>query len=294
VQIGEQVGRYLIQAELGGGSTAYVYKGLDTQTNRTVAVKVLHTYLVKNSTIVERFRREAEVIAKLQHPHVVTMLDYYEDAEHFLYVMEYLDTYTVEDVLKKKGKLPAHLALPVVADLCDALVYAHSFKIIHRDIKPSNLFIARGKGVILSDFGLAKPLEDAPITAVGSKMMGTPHYMAPEQVTGGQTDERTDLYQAGLILYQLVTGGLPFQDKSHFKAIMMRIEREAEFSPEQQAQIPEAVRALCLKALRRSPAERYQNALEMRRAVADAQTATAAATPPEAAAPPAATAPPRA
>ena len=268
--LGQTVGKYLFQEELGGGSTAYVYKGIQTDTNRVVAIKMLHTYLLKNSTIVERFRRESKVIERLKHPHIIEFLDYFEDEDHFLYVMEYLKTYTLEDVLNKKKRLPANLALPILCELCEALSYAHALDIVHRDIKPSNLFIARDKGLILSDFGLAKPMGDAPITAVGSKMMGTPHFMAPEQVMGGETDVRTDIYQVGLIIFQTLTGDLPFRDKSHFKAIMLRVNNGPMYAPEHDQYISPRLRAIIDKATAQNPAQRYQTAEDMRVALSQA------------------------
>jgi len=268
--IGTTIGRYLFQEELGGGSTAFVYKGVQTDSHRVVAIKMLHTYLIKNSTLVERFRRESKVIARLKHPHIIEFIDYFEDSEHFLYVMEFLPTYTLEDILKKKKRLPTNLALPIICELCDALAYAHALEIVHRDIKPSNLFVARDKGLILSDFGLAKPMGDAPITAVGSKMMGTPHYMAPEQVVGSDTDARTDIYQVGLILFQTLTGDLAFRDPSHFKAIMLRTQGGPMYDPAHDALVSPRLRAIIDKATRVNPAERYATATDMQQALQQA------------------------
>lgn len=269
--LNKTIGKYLIKEELGGGSTAYVYKGLDTTTHRPVAVKVLHEYLRKNSTIVERFRREAKIIARLRHPNIIEFIDYFEDEEHFLYVMEYLSTYTLEDILEKKGRLPVRLAIPIMEELCDALSYAHALKIVHRDLKPSNLFISRDRGLLLSDFGLAKPLTDAPITTVGSKMMGTPHFMAPEQVNGDETTYRTDIYQVGLIIYQTITGDLPFQSESHFEAIMARTQRLPVFTEEQKKIVHPRLQAIIHKATAVAPEDRYSEAIELKQALEEAE-----------------------
>ena len=269
--IGKTVGKYLFQEELGGGSTAYVYKGLDQELNRVVAIKMLHTYLIKNSTIVERFRRESKVIQRLKHPHIIEFIDYHEDEDNFLYVMEYLKTYTLEDVLEKKKRLPKKLAIPILSELCDALSYAHALDIVHRDVKPSNLFVARNRGLILSDFGLAKPMGDAPITAVGSKMMGTPHFMAPEQVFGGETDARTDIYQTGLIVFKTLTGDLPFNDKSHFKAIMLRTQRGPMYQEQHSPFLSPRLRAIIDKACKIQPEQRYQTAEELKDALDSAR-----------------------
>lgn len=267
--VGSTIGGYVVDQELGGGSTAYVYRAHRMDNGLTVAIKVLHTYLVKNTTIVERFRREAEVIAALQHPHIVVFYEYIEDGDRFCYVMEYLDTYTLETVLERKRRVPITIAVPIACELCDALAYAHSRDIVHRDIKPSNLFIAPDKGLILSDFGLAKPLGDAPITAVGTKMMGTPHFMAPEQVLGEETTPRTDLYQVGLILFQMLTGDLPFRDESHFKAIMARTLGGPEYADEHLRLVPGPLRTFIDRACKVDPAERYGSAIEMRRVLSE-------------------------
>ena len=268
--LNKTIGKYLIREELGGGSTAYVYKGIDTTTQRIVAVKILHEYLRKNSTIVERFRREAKVIARLSHPNIIEFIDYYEDEEHFLYVMEFLATYTLEDILDKKQRLPVRLAIPIMEELCDALSYAHALKIVHRDLKPSNLFISRDRGLLLSDFGLAKPLSDAPITTVGSKMMGTPHFMSPEQVNGDETTFRTDIYQVGLIIFQTITGDLPFSGDNHFEAIMARTQRLPIFTKEQKQLVPPRIQTIILKATAVDPKDRYSEAIELKEALEEA------------------------
>lgn len=265
--IGKTIGRYRIEEALGGGSTAFVYKGIHIESGLYVAIKLLHSYLVRNTTIVERFRRESKVIAKLKHPNIVTFYDYYEDGERFFYVMEYLETVTVEDILEKKGLIPLDLALTISLFLCKALEYAHQHRIIHRDIKPSNLFISKDVGVILSDFGLAKPLDSEPITDAGSQMMGTPNFMAPEQVLGHETTWRTDIYQVGVMLYHMITGKLPFEAETPFLRIMRRTEEPIRFNSEQARQFPEAVGAFIEKATQIDPGGRFASAEETRAAI---------------------------
>ncbi len=235
---------------------ALVYRGVDLLTGETVAIKILHPYLRKNTKILERFKREVAVIAMLCHPNIITFYEYHEDEEYFLYVMEYLETFTLEDVLKHRGAIPLEAALKVLHQLCMALSYAHRRNVIHRDVKPSNLFVTHDRGIILSDFGLAKTLAATPITSVGSQMMGTPFYMSPEQVLGEETDWRTDIYQVGILAYQMLVGELPFKDQSHFKTIMMRTEQDLRAPPEE---VPSQLARIIERCGKRDKRKRYQS-----------------------------------
>ncbi len=265
--IGERVGRYDVVEELGSGAMANVYKVKDIGTKAIYAMKILHPFLNESKTIVERFRRESKVIAALQHEHIVKFRDYVEEGETFAFVMELLEADTLEDILLDAERVPERFAISLIMQLCDALQYAHACSIIHRDIKPSNIFIVEGRGVVLTDFGLAKPLFGTALTMDGAKLMGTPFYMAPEQVTGEKTDSRTDVYQTGLLFYQLVTGRLPFADKSTFEAITARNKEQPSFLPQERLHISDEVIERILKATAISPADRYQSAEEMRESV---------------------------
>ena len=261
--IGETVGKYQVLAELGSGAMANVYKVEEQPSKAQFAMKVLHPFLNESKSIVERFRRESKVIAALRHDHIVKFIDYVEEGETFAFIMELIDAPTLEEILIDTERVPEKFAVSLIIQLCSALQLAHSFHIIHRDIKPSNIFVAQGRGVILTDFGFAKPLFGKALTVDGAKLMGTPFYMSPEQVTGEPTDPRTDVYQTGLLLYQLVTGRVPFANKSTFEAITARTKEQPEFTAEDKILISEELVRRVLKATEVAPAARYQSAQEM-------------------------------
>ena len=204
--IGQSIGSYQVIEELGSGAMANVYKVEYEKTKALYAMKVLHPFLNESKTIVERFRQESKVIAALHHEHIVAFIDYLEEGETFAFIMELIEAPTLEEILLDAQRVPEKFAVSLIMQLCSALHFAHSCNIIHRDIKPSNIFVAKGRGVILTDFGFAKPLFGTALTVDGAKLMGTPYYMSPEQVKGFPTDCRTDVYQTGLLFYQLVTG----------------------------------------------------------------------------------------
>jgi serine/threonine-protein kinase len=262
--IGSKLGKYVIEAELGGGSMANVYKGSDPATGRIFALKVLHPFFAENATMVERFRRESLAIRELESPHIIEFYDYFAAGETFVYVMEYLAAKTLEEILEKKKRIPGAAALAIVSQLCRALACAHAKKIIHRDIKPSNIFLLKARGLVLSDFGLAKPMDAAQLTVAGS-MMGTPHFMAPEQVMGADTDERTDIYQTGLLLYHIVTGDLPFYDKTAFEQITARSLEQPSYDLQRHGQVPEQIRQIVDRATQIRCEQRYGSVQEMAR-----------------------------
>jgi len=277
--VGESVGDYLILAELGSGAMANVYRVRDMRTNGVFAMKVLHPFLNESATIVERFRREASVIAQLDHPHIVTFHDYVEIGETFGCVMELLAAQTLEEILEATGRLNDRFAVSVVRQLASALRFAHGCKVIHRDIKPSNVFVVEGRGVVLTDFGFAKPLTASALTVDGAKMMGTPYYMAPEQVAGAPTDERTDIYQMGILFFQLVTGRIPFAELPPFEAISARCAGRPTFTDDDRASVGAPVRAIIERATSPRPDERFQSADELYEAVSAVRRAAAVTSP---------------
>jgi serine/threonine-protein kinase len=268
--VGTRLAGFELLEDLGGGSMAGVYKARDA-TGALVVLKVLHPFLSGNPRVVARFRREGELLEALVHPNIIAFKGRFEAEGRLIYAMEFLHHRTVEDLLKEHHRLPVRVATRVVADVAAALAHAHVRRVIHRDLKPSNIFYVEAPGrAILSDFGLAKPLDEIPITADGARMMGTPHYMAPEQVLGDPTTPRTDIYQLGLVLFELLTGRRPFEGKYMFKTIMARCEADVAFLPEEEAFLPLPVRQVVLRSTRRRPEERYSDAHELSDAVAEA------------------------
>ena len=265
-------GRYAIGELIGEGGMASVYEAYDTALKRHVAVKMMNTDLVSNSAHRARFRREAEAVAGFQHPHVVAVHDVGDEPVPHL-VMERVRGRTLADRLEN-GPLPAGLALGYISDVLDALAASHTRGMVHRDIKPANVMIAEGPGpagngtVKVMDFGIARALHDA---AVGTQLtrtgqaVGTPHYMSPEQFEGSSTlDGRSDLYSAGVMLFQLLTGRLPFNGDSVFQIGYQHVTTAPPSLTDTGAHVPPGLDALVARALAKSPAERFPDAATMR------------------------------
>lgn len=201
--------RYTIDAVLGRGGAGVVYRAQDGTTGKTVAIKLLDRAFMRTDRLVARYRREAEILQRLQHPNIVGYLDYQQYQGRQFIVMEYLGEETLARVLARAGRLPIDRAFAVCEEICQALIFAHGQHIIHRDIKPANVFLVDGR-VKLIDFGLAVDLEAGQPSTVGLST-GTVAYMAPEQVAGGPVDERTDLYALGTLFYEMICGRHPGQ-----------------------------------------------------------------------------------
>ena len=200
--------RYTIDAVLGRGGAGVVYRAQDGVTGQAVAIKLFDRAFTRTDRLVTRYRREAEILQRLQHPHIVSYLDYQQYQGRQFIVMEYLGEETLARVLAR-GRLPLDEAFAIFEQACEAISYAHSQHIIHRDIKPANIFLAGGH-VKMIDFGLAVDLEAGQPSTVGLST-GTVDYMAPEQIAGRPVDERTDIYALGTLFYEMITGRHPAQ-----------------------------------------------------------------------------------
>ena len=259
--IGQSLGRYQVLEQLGEGGMATVYKAYDTRLERNVAIKVIRTDQVAPALLDEmmkRFEREAKALAKLSHPNIVHVHDYgeYEGAPYL--VMEYLPSGTLQS--RPDKPMPWQEAVHTLLPIAQALAYAHAHNIIHRDIKPGNILLTENGLPMLSDFGIAKILENnqaGPLTSTG-KGIGTPEYMAPEQWTG-QSVPQSDIYSLGVVLYELVTGRKPYSADTP-AGIMLKQASEPLPRPRQfVADLPEGLENVLLKALARQPEERYQS-----------------------------------
>ena len=266
--IGKTVGKYRIVERLGRGGMGTVYKAIDETLDREVAIKVLNADL-GDSDILKRFRAEAVTLARLNHPGIATLYELYRDDTELLMVMEFVRGETVHELSERMGALAppqaAHLAMQVL----DALSHAHRAGVVHRDLKPANLMVTELGIVKVMDFGIARVLGTEHFTQ-GGYMMGTPAYMAPEQVLGGDIDGRADLYAVGVVLYRLLSGQLPFSADT---AIAM-VQKQVNDSPIPIAQFQPDLPGWCAKvltrALAKSPAERFQTADEFRTALLSA------------------------
>ncbi len=264
--IGTVAGNYKILEEIGEGGMGKVYRGVDTMLDREVAIKVLRTELTSQPHLVERFRTEAITLAKLSHPNIALLYSFMKHEDHFFMVMEYVRGDTVDKLMRRSGLLPYDQAIKVFLYVLDALGYAHSMNVVHRDIKPNNIMLNENQDVKVMDFGIARVVGSERMTREGS-MIGTPEYMAPEQIRGQEVDPRTDIYALGILLYEMLTGRLPFVNANHFELMRAHIEA-APPSPRQYApHIPPSMEELMLRALAKRKEDRYASAYEFRDAI---------------------------
>lgn len=272
--VGQKLGKYELVERMAQGGMAEVYRAFQPGVERYVALKVLHSHLAEAENFVARFHREARAIGRLQHPHIVRIMEVGSEGEHDYIVMEFVQGGTIGAALKIAGKLPLHEVLQIGAQLADALRSAHAQGITHRDIKPSNILFADDthSQAILTDFGLASLADDTQsnLTITGA-MVGTPTYMSPEAVLGEPCDARSDLYSLGVVLYEMVTGKPPYTANTPY-SMMMKQTTEPLPSPRTlDPTVPEVVETLLLKALAKDPIERFQSAAELVGALNHAQ-----------------------
>jgi serine/threonine protein kinase len=271
--------RYVIERELGRGGMATVYLARDLKHGRHVALKVLHPELAA-SLGPERFQREIETVARLQHPHILTVHDSGEAAGQLWFTMPFVEGESLRDRLRREQQLPVEAALRIATDAARALQYAHEHGVIHRDIKPENLLLTKDGSTLVADFGIAKALSggDDRLTETGISV-GTPAYMSPEQATGDRTlDARTDVYALGAVLYEMLAGEPPFTGPTAQAVIAKRFSGEVPRVRRVRPSVPESVELAVIRALAPVPADRFASATEFARAL-EPTIATPTATP---------------
>lgn len=262
-------GRYELGETLGFGGMSEVYSAVDTRLGRDVAVKVLRADLARDPTFFLRFSREAQNAASLNHPAIVAVYDTGEadtEAGPLPYiVMERVDGETLRDVVRGDGPLSARRAMEVMADVCAALDYSHHQGIVHRDVKPANIMINRAGAVKVMDFGIARAVSDGTSTMTQTaSVIGTAQYLSPEQARGQQVDARSDVYSAGCVLFELLTGEPPFTGDSPVAVAYQHVREDPPAPSQVHADVPAALDSIVLKAMSKNPANRYQTAGEMR------------------------------
>jgi eukaryotic-like serine/threonine-protein kinase len=262
-------GRYELDGVVGRGGMAEVYRGRDIRLDRIVAVKTLRGDLAGDQTLQERFRREAQSAASLNHPSIVAVYDTGEDttgpAPVPYIVMEYAEGRTLSDLMRDGRRLLPERVLEVADGVLGALEYSHRNGIVHRDIKPSNVMLARTGEVKVMDFGIARALAGDQVTiTLAAQVIGTVQYLSPEQARGERVDARSDLYSAGCLLYELLTGHPPFGGDSPAAIIYQHVRQNPVPPSQADPQVPRWADAIVLKAMAKIPADRYQSAGEMR------------------------------
>ncbi len=256
-------GRYRIDGRVARGGMATVYTGFDTRLDRLVAVKVMHASLADDDAFVARFEREARSAARLQHPNVVAIFDQGSDGGRVYLVMEMVAGRTLREVLREHTRLDLDQALGVMEGLLTALAAAHGAGIVHRDVKPENVLIADSGLVKVADFGLARAIESSTHTVADGTLIGTVAYLAPEQVVSGAADARTDLYSAGILLYEMLTGLVPFTGDTPLNVAYQHVNADVPPPSSVQRDLPPSIDDIVVTATRRDPAERYADAHAM-------------------------------
>jgi len=261
----EKLGKYKIVEEVGRGGFAAVYKAVDTTLSRTVALKVLAPHLLWDPTFVQRFQREAEVAANLDHPNIVTIYEVSQIEGVYLIAMRFLEGRTLSQILEAEGPLPVSRVQALIEQIASALDYAHARGFVHRDVKPSNVMVADDGRATLTDFGLVKAGEGTKLSTTGV-VFGTPEYMSPEQAEGKVLDAQSDIYSLGVVLYEMLAGRAPFVADTT-PAVMYKHVHEPPPLEELPSDLPQGVVAVVEKALAKKRKARYQSAGEMARAL---------------------------
>ena len=255
-------GRYQLGERLAMGGMAEVWRATDCVLNRPVAVKMLHRHLANDVSLVERFRAEALAVAKLSHPGIVSVYDTVTDNGVTAIIMELVPGNNLRDELQARGVLPIPQAVRIAAAVADALSVAHAAGVVHRDVKPANILLCPDGRVLIADFGIAKVSATAALTVAGT-MLGTAGYLSPEQVEGHPTDARADIYGLGAVLYEMLTGQLPFKGESDAALALARLHTDPSPPSRLRPGIPERLDRIVLISLARRPGDRYHSAAAM-------------------------------
>lgn len=254
--------RYEIIRSIGEGGMANVYLAEDTILNRRVAVKILRGDLANDEKFVRRFQREAISASSLSHPNIVEMYDVGEDDGKYFIVMEYIEGKSLKSLIKKRGGLTLPEALDIMIQLTDGIACAHSSYIIHRDIKPQNIIILDDGRVKITDFGIAQALNRHELTETNS-VMGSVHYLPPEQANGTGTTIKSDIYSLGIVMFELLTGKVPFKGENAVEIAIKQMKDQMPSVREYKENIPQSIENVILKATAKNPKNRYDSVLEM-------------------------------
>ncbi|MCX7695570.1 MAG: protein kinase [Caloramator sp.] len=255
-------GRYIIVEQIGEGGMAIVYKAKDQLLNRYVAVKILKHEFTQDEEFVKKFKRESIAAASLTHPNIVSIFDVGEQDNIYYIVMEYIKGQTLKEYIKSNGKIGYKRVLDITLQIAMALENAHKNGVVHRDIKPHNIVVTEEGTIKVTDFGIARASTVATVTNT-NKVLGSVHYLSPEQAKGGFSDHRTDIYSLGVVMYEMLTGRLPFDAESPISVAIKHIQEDVKEPIEIDMSIPRAVNDIVKKALEKDMFKRYQSAKEL-------------------------------
>ena len=260
--------RYQIIEKLGAGGTAIVYRGQDMLLNRAVTIKILREEFATNADLVRRFRHEAQAVASLSHPNIVSVYDVgYEENMHYI-VMEFIEGESLKEYIKRKGVLKLAEACNIITQILAGVEHAHEHGIIHRDIKPHNILLGVDGRAKVTDFGIAVGMSDVTMTYNStSRIMGSVHYISPEQVQGLPVTDKSDIYSCGVVFYEMLTGRVPYQGETPISIAMQHVQGELILPNQVNPQIPAGVSYVVTRAMRKNPETRYNSASEMADAV---------------------------
>jgi serine/threonine-protein kinase len=258
--------RYEMLETIGAGGMAVVMKAHDTLLDRLVAIKLLRDQYAANQEFLDRFKREARAAARLSHPNIVLIYDVGQEGDKQFIVMEYVQGQNLKDCLRRQGPLPPRTVAEIGRQIAGALAHAHQRGIIHRDIKPHNILMTPEGQVKVTDFGIARAAAASSLTETGV-VLGSVHYFSPEQARGAAVDSRSDIYALGVVLYELLTGRLPFEGDSPIAIALRHLDSDAPRPSEVRPDVPPELERIVMKAMARDPAERFQTAGELKLAL---------------------------
>jgi serine/threonine protein kinase/beta-lactam-binding protein with PASTA domain len=256
-------GRYELEEKIGGGGMAIVYKAKCHLLKRYVAVKILRPELVEDEEFVSRFKRESQAAASLSHPNIVNIYDVGEEKGIYYIVMEYVRGKTLKEYIREKGRLEWDEAIRIALQICSALKHAHKNGIVHRDIKPQNILLSDDGTAKVADFGIARAVTSSTVTMAGANVIGSVHYFSPEQARGGYVDTKSDLYSLGIVLYEMVTGTVPFEGDTAISVALKHIQEKVKPPMELNPNTPKSLQDVIEKSTEKDQTKRYQTAGEM-------------------------------
>ena len=268
MSIGKVIGNYKISQEIGHGGMGKVYKAIHLSLERIVAIKMIHPKLLSNNEMVARFYSEAKIQAKLNHPNIVTVYDFFEFEDNHYIIMEFVEGDSVSNIINHQGAFDVDYGTKIILQILEGMSYAHKKNVIHKDIKTSN-FILTSTNVQITDFGIAQIVGDTELASEGGGVIGTPKYMAPEMILGKKIDHRADIYSLGISFYELITGRVPFTTtgKSDFEVRKAQVEAPPPLPTEINPRIPKEIENIILKALSKNTNDRFSSVDEFIEAI---------------------------